>query len=115
MNFNNPTEAYMRTTAKIGMRQRVRPQDLIDLLSWLILWKPVGKILLVIFPFVLDINMFIASAVSSTDSAIARVDNQRHKKKKPFRAYSYQACLPQEQQAFLSGEAYLQRRSRKRS
>lgn len=78
MNYNNPTEAYMRPTAKIGMRQPVRPHDLIDLSSWLILWKPVGKILLVIFPFVLGINMLIASAVTSADSAIAGVDNQRH-------------------------------------
>ncbi|MGB3225333.1 MAG: hypothetical protein WBB23_21260 [Desulforhopalus sp.] len=78
MNYNNPTEAYMRPNAKIGVRQRVRPHDLIDLSSWLILWKPVGKILLVIFPFVLGINMFIASAITSADSAIASADNQRH-------------------------------------
>jgi hypothetical protein len=78
MNFNNPTEAYMRPVAKIGIGQRVRPHDLIDLSSWLVLWKPVGKILLVIFPLVLAINMFIVAAVGNTDNAIASVDNQRH-------------------------------------
>jgi hypothetical protein len=44
----------------------------------LALWKPTGKILLMIFPLVLVINMFIASAVVNTDRTIAGIDNQRH-------------------------------------
>jgi hypothetical protein len=79
MNYNNSTEAsYMRSVAKFGIWQHFRPRDLFDLSGWLFLWKPVGKVLLMIFPLVLVINMFIASAVTNIDRSIVNVDNQRH-------------------------------------
>jgi hypothetical protein len=78
MNYNNSTEAYMQSVAKIGVRQQGRARNLFDLSGWLALWKPTGKILLMIFPLVLVINMFIASAVVNTDRTIAGIDNQRH-------------------------------------
>ena len=78
MNYNNSTEAYMRSIAKIGGRQQIGSRDLFDLSGWLVLWKPVGRIMLMIFPVVLVIQMFIASAVTNTDQTITMVDNQRH-------------------------------------
>lgn len=79
MNYNNSTDvSYLRSVVKIGIRQHSRSRDLIDLASWLVLWKPVGKVLLMIFPLVLVINMFIASAVTNIDQSIVNVDNQRH-------------------------------------
>ncbi len=78
MNYNNSTEAYLRSVTKIGARRHYRPRDLFDFSDWLILWKPVGKILLVIFPMVLVINMFIASAVTNIDRSIVNLDNHRH-------------------------------------
>jgi hypothetical protein len=78
MNYNNSSETYMRSVAKVGLRQYFRPGDLLDLSGWLVLWKPVGKVLLMIFPLVLIINMFIASAVTSVERSIVSVDNQRH-------------------------------------
>ena len=77
MNYNNSTETYMRSVAKIGI-QHARSRELFDLSSWLVLWKPVGKILLLILPVVLGINMFVSSAVTHVDLSIASVDNQRH-------------------------------------
>ena len=78
MNYNNSSETYMRTATKIGLRQNHRPRELFDLSSWLVLWKPVGRVLLMIFPLVLIINMFVASAVTNTDRSLVSVDNQRH-------------------------------------
>lgn len=78
MNYNNSTQVYMQSVAKIGVRQQVGPRNLFDLSGWLGLWKPAGKILLMIFPLVLVINIFIASAVVNTDRSIANIDNQRH-------------------------------------
>ncbi len=79
MNYNNSTEiSYLRSVVKIGIRQHSRPWDLFDLSSWLALWKPVGKVLLIIFPLVLVVNMFLASAVTNIESSIINVDNQRH-------------------------------------
>ena len=78
MNYNNSTEAYMRSVAKIGMRQHTRSREHFDLSGRLVLWKPVGKILLMILPIVLIINMFVASAVTNVNRSIVNVDNQRH-------------------------------------
>jgi len=78
MNYNNSTETYMRTVAKIGVRRHSRYRESFNVSEWLMLWKPVGKIMLMIFPLVLVINMCIASAVANIDASIVRVDNQRH-------------------------------------
>lgn len=79
MNYNNSTDVYMRSIAKIGTRQPVRSLELFDLSGWLVLWKPVGKILLLLFPLLLMVNLLISSAVSNADSSIAGLDNERHK------------------------------------
>jgi hypothetical protein len=68
----------MRSAVKIGMRQQARSRDLVDLSSWLVLWKPVGKILLMILPVILGIHMFVASAVTNIDQSLVVVDNQRY-------------------------------------
>jgi hypothetical protein len=79
MNYNNSTEvSYLQTVAKIGIRQHSRPRDIFDLSSWLVLWKPVGKVMLMILPLVLVVNMCLASVVTSIERSIVDVDNQRH-------------------------------------
>ncbi len=78
MNYSNSTQTYMRPAVKIGMRQQARPRELVDLSSWLVLWKPVGKILLMILPLILGIHMFVVSAVTDIDQSLAIVDNQRY-------------------------------------
>ena len=78
MNYNNSTEAYMRTVAKIGVRQHIRSREHFDLSGWLVLWKPVGKFMLMILPIVLMINMFVASAVTNVNRSIVNVENERH-------------------------------------
>ncbi|TKB25304.1 hypothetical protein FCL47_14730 [Desulfopila sp. IMCC35006] len=78
MNYNNSTEAYLRSAAKIGIRQHGRSRELFDLSGWLPLWKPVAKILLLILPVVLCIHMFVVSAITSVDLSIVNVGDQRH-------------------------------------
>jgi len=78
MSYSNSTQTYMRSAVKIGLRQQARPQDLFDLSTWLVLWKPVGKILLMILPVFLGIHMFVASAVTNIDQSLASIDNQRY-------------------------------------
>lgn len=78
MNYNNSTDAYVRSVTKIGIRRRFRSGGSFDLSIWLVLWKPAGKVLLMLFPLVLIINMFVASAVSNTERSIVVLDNKRH-------------------------------------
>ncbi len=78
MNYDNSTPTYMRSAAKIGIRQHGRSRELFDFSSWLVLCRPVGKILLLILPVALSIHMFVVSAVTHTDQSIVNIDNQRH-------------------------------------
>lgn len=78
MNYTNYTQSYTRPVAKINIWQHLLPRDLFKLSGWTLLWKPFGKILLMIFPVVLVINMCIASAITNIDHSLVTVDNKRH-------------------------------------
>jgi len=78
VNYTNYTQSYTRPVAKIGIRQHLLPRDLFKLSGWTVLWRPLGKLLLMIFPLVLVINMCVASAITSIDHSLVNVDNERH-------------------------------------
>ena len=78
MNYHNSSQTYLQSVAKIGIQQHGRSRELFDLSGWLVLWKPVGKILLLIVPVILAINLYVGSAISHTERQISGIDNQRH-------------------------------------
>ena len=78
MNYNNSTDTYVRSAAKIGMRQQVLPRELFRFSGWSVLLRPCGKILLMILPLVLVINMGIASMIANVERSLVSVDNHRH-------------------------------------
>lgn len=78
MNFQNSTQAYLRPAPKIGFRQQFNFRDILDLPGGLVLWKPIGKIALVIVPLVLIINTLVASAIGNIDRSIKIVDDTHH-------------------------------------
>ncbi len=78
MNYHNSSQTYLQSAVKIGIQQHGRSRELFDLSGWVVLWKPVGKIMLLILPIILGINMFVASSVTDTDRLLTAVDDQRH-------------------------------------
>lgn len=79
MNFHNTTQvSYLRTVTNIGVRQQLQSRGVFDLPGGLVLWKAVGKIVLLILPFVLAANMFLASTVDGVERSLAAFDNERH-------------------------------------
>ncbi|MFH0785183.1 MAG: hypothetical protein V2B20_24965 [Pseudomonadota bacterium] len=79
MNFHNvPQVSYLRNAPNLGVRQQLHPQGVFDLLGGIVLWKAVGKIILLIFPFFLAINMFLSSARANVERSLVIVDNHRH-------------------------------------
>ncbi len=79
MNFHNTTQvSYLRTATNFGVRQQLESRDAFHLPGGLVLWKAVGRILLLMLPFVLAANMFLASTINDAKGSLATVDNQRH-------------------------------------
>ncbi len=79
MNFHNvPQVSYVRNVPSLGVRQQLHPRGVFDLPGGIALWKAAGKIMLLIFPFFLALNMFLSSARENVEQSLVIVDNQRH-------------------------------------
>lgn len=79
MNFQNTTQlSYIRPVTNIGVRQHLQPRDVLDLPGGLVLWKTVGRVLLLLLPLVVTVNLFLASTIHDVGSEITAIDNQRH-------------------------------------
>jgi hypothetical protein len=79
MNFHNTTQvSYLRTVTNLGIRQQLQSRGVFDLPGGLVLWKAVGRIMLLMLPFVLAANMFFASIINDMERSLTVVDNQRH-------------------------------------
>jgi hypothetical protein len=79
MNFHNTTQvSYLRTVPNLGVRQQLQSRGVFELPGGLVLWKAVGRIMLLVLPFVLAANMFIASTINGVERSLEAVDNQRH-------------------------------------
>ena len=79
MNFHNTTQlSYLRPVTNIGFRQHLQPRGVVDLLGGVVLWKAVGKVLLVLLPLMLAANIFLAGSVNEVGQSLASVDNKRH-------------------------------------
>ena len=62
----------------IGVRQHLQSRDVLDLPGGLVLWKAVGKVLLLLLPLVVTFNLFLASAINDAGNELTVIDNQRH-------------------------------------
>lgn len=79
MNFHNTTHvSYLRTVPQLGVRQQLSSRDVYDLPGGLVLWKAVAKTLLLMLPFILMVNMFLASKINDLQRSFNVVDNERH-------------------------------------
>jgi hypothetical protein len=79
MNFHNTTQvSYLRTVPNLGVRQQLQSRGVFDLPGGLVLWKAVGRIMLLMMPFVLAANMFFASIINDMERSLTVADNQRH-------------------------------------
>ena len=79
MNYHNTTQvSYLRAVSSFGVRQQWQSRGLFDLSGDPAIWKAVGRIVLIMLPFVLAANMFLTSAVDDAERSLTVIDNQRH-------------------------------------
>ena len=78
MNFQNSSQSYIPPVIQIGSRQRTRQLKISDYFGDISLWRPVGKVFLILLPLVFGINMYVSSSVSSINDSLVVLDNTRH-------------------------------------
>lgn len=84
MNFHNYTEGYIRPVAKMGLtqhmrfRNNLRSRNIFELSGGTVLWKAATKVVLLILPVMLVINILVASAINNIDRSFVNIDNQHH-------------------------------------
>jgi len=76
MNFHNATQDYLRPVTNIGVRQQLKRRNALDLSGGFVLWRAIGKVVLMILPVVLSISLFISSAITDTGQSVSLVDDK---------------------------------------
>lgn len=79
MIFHNTTQAsYLRTFSNIGVRQQLQARGRFGLPGGLVLWKAVGKFMVMMLPVVLMVNMLLSSMAGDVEHSIKAADDRRH-------------------------------------
>lgn len=78
MNFHNPAQSYFRPMVNTRFRQQLRKQKVFFLPGDKELWLSVGKILLVLCPLVLAVNLWLASSFNNLEASVQAVESVRH-------------------------------------
>jgi len=77
MNYQNATQAYMRTAAKVGgQRLPYRRTTSLDISGGLALLQKVGKTVLLILPVFLVLQIFLSSAINNLEMSITKAEQQ---------------------------------------
>jgi hypothetical protein len=75
MNMHNPAQPYFRP---MRFRQQVRKQKAFSLPGEKELWISIGKMLLVLCPMVLAVNLWLASSFNNLEASVLAVENVRN-------------------------------------
>ena len=78
MNFQNTSQPYMRPVIRIGVGQHSLRRRKSSFPVSITFWRPVGKVLFLLIPLMLAINLGVASLASNTNESITTAANKRH-------------------------------------
>ena len=78
MNFHNPTPTYFRSRANSRFLRELDNQKVFSISTDRKLWLSVGKLLLVLCPIMLSINLWLASSLNNLEKSVQVVENVRH-------------------------------------
>lgn len=78
MNFHNPAETYFRPRARAHFLQELDQQKVFSLSGDRKLWRSVGKILLILCPLLLAVNLWLASSFNNLEKSVQVVENLRY-------------------------------------
>ena len=76
MNFHNPAQSFLRPMVNTRFKQQFCRQKTLTVDK--VLWLSVGKILLVLCPLVLVVNLWLASSFHNLDASVKEVQSAQH-------------------------------------
>jgi hypothetical protein len=77
MNIHNSVQPFYRYAPTAGFRQQVRRKKTFAWPGDRMLWISVGKILLVLCPLVLIVNLWLGASFRNLESSVREVENAR--------------------------------------
>ncbi len=77
MMYQGSAHAYFRSAVHVGMQHQGR-RSAFELPGGLLLWKAVGKVLLVLLPILLALHLFFSSFVSNTEESVRAADDNHY-------------------------------------
>lgn len=78
MNFHNPAESYFRPIPRSRFHQELFGQKAFFLAGEKKLWLSVGKLLIVLFPMVLAVHLWLAHSHENLEKSVRAAENVRH-------------------------------------
>lgn len=75
--YQDSAHAYFRSAVHIGMRQHLSRRGALELPGGLLLWKAVGKVLLILLVVVLAVQFLFSSFIRNVEESV-RVADDRH-------------------------------------
>jgi hypothetical protein len=80
MNFRNPAQSYLRPRANVHFLQALDNQKVFSLSGDRKLWISVGKMLLVLCPLLLAMNLWLASSFNNFEQSVQALElvHQEH-------------------------------------
>jgi hypothetical protein len=78
MNFHNPAQSYFRPLANTHFKNQLQKQKALSWPGDKELWFSVGKMLLILCPIILVVNLWLASSFKNLEVSVQAVENVRH-------------------------------------
>lgn len=76
--YQDSAHAYFRSAVHIGMRQHLSRRGALEFPGGLLLWKAVGKVLLVLVPAVVAAHLLFSSFVSNAEESVRAADDHHY-------------------------------------
>ncbi len=103
MNVHNPAQSFLRPMVNTRFKQQFCRQKTLTVDK--VLWLSVGKVLVVLCPLVLVMNLWLASSLRNLDVSVKEVENLRLElmdKQIKLRAQRAQLFSPEQIQAIAA-------------
>ncbi|MBU1565503.1 MAG: hypothetical protein KJ630_07730 [Proteobacteria bacterium] len=78
MNFHNPAQPYFRSRANTHSLQQLHKQKVFSLSRDRKVWFSAGKMLLVLCPMLLAVNLWLASSFNKLSQSVQVLENVQH-------------------------------------
>lgn len=78
MMYQSSAQAGFRSTVPVGMRQHLSRRGVLELPGGILLWKALGKVLLILLPVVVGGHLLLSSFVDNAEESLRAADDAHY-------------------------------------